>query len=298
MAEPLEALRQSEPLNTVHSAQPLLLIATASLPVDEVVTAWHRWRGIRPDLDHVTDAEVAVLPAAWARAQAAGVTDIDAGRLDGLRRLAALHTAVTIRGALQAQQALRQVGVPSAVAGAASAVLWGALAPDQRSVRRFDLWVARADIDKAVTTLGGQRGTTATRLRARALGRIAPQNLAGGVLRFRLPSIPTLDGRALVAARQVVQWAGSEVEVLAPTEAVFTSDVLAAAREFRRRIHSRFGGGAQVEAPAAWVERQLDRALLCQLDGFDPARLQRLHAAAGWRSMATTTKPGTTSVGY
>jgi len=262
--------------------EPLLEIVFAG-SVD-IPAAWQRWRAMRPDLDEVTDAEVVVLPAAWGRARQVGVTDADAARLDGLRRKAALTTSVTLGRVVTAQAALRQAGVESAVSGGASVVLLGAVGQQERNVRGAELWVGQADLAAAATALGGRLAPGVGPTRWRGYAGVALPTFPGLVLRSRLPSLPPVDGRLLVAARTAVQWTHSRVELLGPAETILVADCLYAVRRVVAQADRFVGSGGRQITAAALVGWELDRRLLQRLPAFDPVRLRRLRRLTGLRA--------------
>ena len=260
---------------------PLLAIATGALAEADLQAAWQRWRSMRPDLGDVGAAEVVVLPAAWGRARAAGVGDPDAARLEGLQRKAALTTAVTLARVSSAQAALRDASLDSAVAGGPAVVLLGAATPEQRSVRSVDLWVARSDFAAALKVLGARADGRRYSPRVAVTGGAALPAYPGVVLRSRLPTLPPIDGRALVAARRRIHWSGKEVEVLGPTEAVFVASVLHSARRLVARARRWPARGEVPEVAAVVVGQELDRRLIERLGDFDAASLHQLCRVAG-----------------
>lgn len=258
---------------------PLLDIATMPLADHQAAVAWQRWRSARPNLDDVSAAEVIVLPAAWDRVRMTVGGDVDAARLDGLRRNAALTTAITVARLAAAQSALRDAGVSSVVTGGLSVVLLGAASPERRAVRGADLWVAQSDFAPALAALG----VATDRWRRVLTARVRVPSSPGLVLRSRLPAWPPLDARALVAARQRIDWSGSDIDVLGPTEAVFVDEVLEAARRVVGSARLLIGRGGDPAAASRIVGQELDRRLLERVAGFSAARLQRLRRLAGLR---------------
>lgn len=271
------------PVDSWQAALPLLNIASnVAAGAEEIEREWRRWRAVRPDLAEATPAEIAVLPLAWSRAQAVGIDEPDEGRLRGLQRKAALTTSLTLARVRDAQAKLRGNGVDSVLAGGASVVLLGAALAAHRSVGSAQLWVARADVNRALRILGAFPMPSSAKARVAIAGTASLAGSPGLVVKSRLPSLPPIDGGALVGTRQVLPWSDGDLEGLGPTEAVFVADVLAAARRTVAPLR-RLGRAASEESEAARaITETLDRRLLAQTAGFDEARWRRLRAAAGW----------------
>lgn len=283
--------------------EPLLAIACRRTSAAETARLWSAWRERRADLDDVDNIEVALLPAAWTRARAAGVAEVEAARLDGLQRKATLTTVVTLRWLAVTQASLRAAGIASAAAGGgAEVVLLGALSPGERSVRGVDLWVSRRDFHAARRTLGARSSGR----RQFASGAAVIPGAPGLMLRSLVPSLPPLSAGHFVAGRIHIDWAGQPVAVLDATEAVFVSEVMHSARRLARwtrgagdlqgwdmpRWRGRGGmGGSEMRGTAApgsavdAVERALhtlDRSALERLPQFDRERMRRLMRWGGW----------------
>lgn len=248
----------------------------------DLAAAWLRWRDQRPDIETATLVEVAFLPAVWHRLKECGITDTDAALLDGLQRKALVNASMVLSDLAAAQDRLRGLGVESAVGGGAAAILWGALSPSQRPLSHGEIWVSRRHWRTARRALAGpsQVGPSTRTVRQSLTGTcVIPHKRL--TLRSRIPSVPPMDARPLLAHTQSVTRQKTRFGVLGPTEVVFVSEAQNAAAQVGRRIRSL--AGVQSSRSPENALRQLDRALLRRSDGYSQARLEQLLAAAGWQ---------------
>ena len=271
----------------------LLAIASGSLPDVELRNAWDAWRAHRPEIGAAPGVEVALLPAALDQLKAAGESDPDAARLDGLQRKAAVGASLVISELAAAQERLRSLGIATAVGGGAAAILCGAYSLGQRSVSHGHIWVSRRDLRRARSSLveppasgSPQRSATAAvparhgiRLWLSGACAVGHRRL---ILHSRLPTVPPTDARPLLAHTRPVQWQHARLDVLRPTELVFLSDAAHGVDQAVRRVGGR--GRTRYSWTAESALRRLDRERLRQVNGYSDERLRDLLAAAGWRA--------------
>jgi len=138
-------------LNSVDFARRellLLMIAMDTQPFG-AKEAWDQWRILVPDFNGVTATEISLLPAAWRKALAAGATDPDSGRLQGLQRRASMNATAIIAGAESVQQSLLQRGIRSEITGgAAAALMYTNLS--RWPLPQAELWIDRKNRDAAI----------------------------------------------------------------------------------------------------------------------------------------------------
>lgn len=131
-----------------------LLIQAAAAPAGEAAAAWGAWCE-RNELDDITSASFAILPAVAANLDRIGGSHPLAIRLRGVRRYAWTQNQVTLRDLAAVRQALQAAGVRSiAHRGLPIAERFlgdlAAIIGDQ-----VDLLIAPGDLDRAAATLTG-----------------------------------------------------------------------------------------------------------------------------------------------
>lgn len=142
-----------------------LLIRAAVAPAAEAAAAWESWCE-QIELEDITPASFAILPAVAANLERGGRPYPMASRLQGVRRYAWTQNQVTLRDLVSVYHTLRDAGVPAiAHRGLPLAQrYWGDLSAvlcDQ-----VDLLIAPADLDRAATILQGLGWRTASPLPA------------------------------------------------------------------------------------------------------------------------------------
>ncbi|HUG28125.1 MAG TPA: nucleotidyltransferase family protein, partial [Gemmatimonadales bacterium] len=140
-----------------------LLIQAAASTAGEAAAAWESWCG-RIDLEDITPASFAILPAVAAHLERSGGSYPLASRLRGVRRYAWTQNQVTLRDLVTVYHTLRDAGVPAiAHRGPPLAQRYlgdlAAVMSDQ-----VDLLIAPADLDRAATSLQGLGWRTASPL--------------------------------------------------------------------------------------------------------------------------------------
>lgn len=129
------------------------LLKAALLPADEAAPAWRRWKARGLSLDAVDGASGRLFSQLWTNRDSAFVDEADRALLKGVYRQALANNAVTIGGAFDVIQPLRDAGIPVLFFKGAAMI---AIADGRLGLRRIvdvDVLVPEADAERAVAIL-------------------------------------------------------------------------------------------------------------------------------------------------
>ncbi len=238
----------------------LMAAAIGGNATETPADAWRQWRQQVDDFDNVTAAEISLLPLAWAHASAHGATDPAAGRLRGLQRRAAVHSATVLAAAARTQSELASRGVVSVLTGPAAAAL-GYPNLNRWPLLRAELWIDTADVD---TALAPGRMSWARRIVGRAP--IGGDQTPEVAVTWRLPD-RSLRTRSLPDGHQI-HWRGRTLHVAAPHFVAYHCLV-------QGLLAARPGAGTAALA-------MLDLHLLAGQSDFDDGAFAALVRSGGW----------------
>ena len=224
MPKPTSRRGHSEPYlaavpDTVqHRMHWLTLVALDGGPRHSAPEAWRHWRAELPDFDHVSGPEAALLPLAWSRVEALGLSDPDSARIMGLRRRSFLVACSQLNAALTAQAQLANQGVVAVLGSDLAATLHYPFLT-RPGLASVELFVA--------DPIGGASG-----IKARILGRVewgsgaAPvgqtelRSRSGVVLKWRHPDLKRV--RDSVQGARMTIWQGRRLRVLSPSDVAYS----------------------------------------------------------------------------
>jgi len=253
----------------------LILAAVDGGASHSAADAWLAWRSELADFDDVSGGELALLPYAWSRAEAAGATDADAPRIAGLRRRHFLVHASTLAAIRQLQSRLLSSGIQTVVSGGTAAMLaYPALSRPGHVVA--ELYSSPKDRD----ALARQRPRLINGLIGRAVfelptvlgSRPVDASPTTAVVRWRREDLSATSDSLLRS--EWVEWQGESFRLLAADDLAYS---LLLSHFLRHRQGSR--------VLPLWV---VDLGTLAGSPGFDVDRFMRLVRESGMRRLFRT----------